>query len=142
VDRKQAVALAVGAVAFILAWTGSRAFFGRTADPRSAQFLNEVAAGLNKTLPMLVDKDTELMNTMGLDGVLVYNYRLVNHTAAQLDAQRLIAALTPQITKAACSTPDTRDGFLKQGVSLRYMYADRDRTHLATITVSPKDCGF
>jgi hypothetical protein len=35
-----------------------------------------------------------------------------------------------------------RDGFLKQGVTLRYSYFDKDKRHIATIDVTPADCGF
>jgi hypothetical protein len=48
-------------------------------DVRSQQVLNKVASDINKSLPMQVDKDTELLATVGLEGILVYSYRLVNH---------------------------------------------------------------
>jgi hypothetical protein len=40
------------------------------------------------------------------------------------------------------SRPETRDDFLKKGVTLRYSYFDKDKQHIATIDVTPKDCGF
>jgi len=46
------------------------------------------------------------------------------------------------VTQGACSQPETRDDFLKKGVTLRYAYYDKDKKHVATVDVTPADCGF
>ena len=140
-EQRRVVAGLAGIAAFALAWSGSKAFFSQR-HVASPEVLARVAAEMNKTLPMMVDEDTELSSTIGVSGVLVYNYRLVNHSASDIDPAQFTAAIKPQVTNAACSTPETRDGFLKKGVSLRYMYGDKERTHVATIDVAPRDCGL
>jgi hypothetical protein len=140
-DQKRVVIALAGVVAFGLAWFGSRSFFA-SKDATSVEALNRAASQVNKNLPMMVDKDTELVNTMGIPGKFVYSYRLPNHAAGNIDKAIFIEAATKQVTNAACSTPDTRNGFLKKGVSIRYMYSDKDRNHVATIDVTPKDCGL
>jgi hypothetical protein len=72
----------------------------------------------------------------------IYGYRLVNISAANVSAQQLTAALRTKLLQAACSTPDSRDTFLKRGVTLRYSYADSNDRHIADIDVKPADCGF
>jgi hypothetical protein len=134
------VATIVGAVAGREAV--ARLFSKPEPDLRSQKVLAEVAAQTNKDLPMTIDKDTELVSSLGLEGVFVYNYRLVNFSAADVDAKQLIAALKPRITTSACTTPDTRDTFLKKGVTLRYSYSDKDRAYVASVDVAPKDCGL
>jgi len=111
-------------------------------DIRQQPVLNKVAKELNKALPMMIDRDTEMTAALGLEGVLAYNYRFVNHTATQLDAAQVNDALKPRITQAACTTPDTRDTFLKKGVTLRYNYYDKNQTFITRIDIQPKDCGF
>jgi hypothetical protein len=111
-------------------------------DVRSAAFLSEVAAQLNKQLPKAIDPDTELVSIAGLEGVFVYNYRLVNLTAGDLDGAALGAQIKPQVAQAACGTPETRDKFLKQGITLRYTYGDRTGTNVTSFDVVPADCGF
>lgn len=111
-------------------------------DPRSAKTLNRLASQLNKNLPMAVDKETELMNVVGLKSTLVYNYRLVNYSASEIDREAVIAHLKPSLVTAACSAPQTRDAFLKEGIVLRYTYFSKDRTYIATIDVAPADCGY
>lgn len=121
---------------------GGCGFLGGDEDPTSGEFLSKVASEVNKNVPMMVDKDTELMNTMGLEGVFVYNYRLVNLLSAKdLDLNKFLEILRPQVTNAACTQPDTRAQFLDKGVVLRYTYSDKDRRHLAQIDVNPADCG-
>jgi hypothetical protein len=80
------------------------------------------------------------MNTMGADGVFVYNYRLVNLSAAQVNVEAFLSALRPSVTNAACSTPETREKFLDKGVALRYTYSDSNRQYLTQIDVSVGDC--
>jgi hypothetical protein len=119
---------------------GMRYFFRGETDVRSQRVLSKIASELNKTLPMQVDKDTELMATAGFDAVIVYSYRLINSSVNDVDQAAFSEAVRPQLVNAACTTPQTRDGFLRKGVTMRYMYADKDRRHIATIDVNPADC--
>jgi hypothetical protein len=109
-------------------------------DVRSAAFLGKVAAEFNKQLPKQVDAETELANVTGLEGVLVYNYRLVNQLASEVDGTALVSAIKPNTTAAACNTPDTRDKFIKRGIALRYTYADKSGSPIASFDVLPTDC--
>jgi hypothetical protein len=78
---------------------------------------------------------------MGIEGVFVYNYRLVNLSAEQVDSNHLVQVLQPQVKNAACTNPDTREKFLDKGVALRYTYSDMNRRHLTQIEIKPSDCG-
>jgi hypothetical protein len=111
-------------------------------DPRSLQHLRNVAAEINKSVPVMIDAETELLPASAEPGLLIYNYRLVNYSAAQLDPQKFAIGAKPRITQSACERPETRDDFLRNGVTLRYSYFDKDKKPLATVDVTPKDCGF
>ena len=114
--------------------------FGTSEDVRSAAFLGKVAAEANKGLPKMIDPETEMTSTAGLDGVFVYNYRLVNMVGTEVDGQQLVATLKPQVAKAACSAAATRDKFLRQNIALRYSYADKSGVTVASFDVNPGDC--
>lgn len=118
------------------------AWFEEQADPRSRDFLTKVAADLNKSVPVMIDKETELLPAEVAEGMLIYNYRLISFSAAHMDPKRFAAAARQQVTQGACNRPETRDGFLKKGVTLRYTYFDKDKQHIATVDVKPSDCGF
>ena len=111
-------------------------------DPRSQQFLDRVAAEINRSVPVMIDQETELMPAAGAPGMLIYNYRLVNVSFAQLDHNKFAAGAKERLKQGVCSRPETRDDFLKKGVTLRYSYFDKDKQHIATVDVVPSDCGF
>jgi hypothetical protein len=113
-----------------------------TPDPRSQEFLDKIAAEINRSVPIMIDQETELMPAAGAPGMLIYNYRLVSYSVAQLDHNRFATGAKEKVTQGACNRPETRDGFLKKGVTLRYSYFDKDRKHIATFDVRPADCGF
>jgi hypothetical protein len=111
-----------------------------TMGVNSQMALSKLASDMNKTLPMMIDKDTELVATVGLPDMFVYNYRLVNHAAQDLDPKKINELMKPGIINSACTTPETREQFLQKGLSLRYSYADKDRQHVTSIDVTPQDC--
>jgi hypothetical protein len=117
-------------------------WFGKESDPRSQEFLDKIAADINRSVPVMIDKETELMPAAGAPGMLIYNYRLVNYSVAQVDYSKFSAGAKERIKWGVCNRPETRDDFLKKGVTLRYSYFDKDKRHIATVDVTPKDCGF
>ena len=140
--NKALIWLAGGLAAGLLVWWVLPVYWNRPSDPRSAEYLNKVAADINRSVPVMIDAETELLPSTTGYGMLVYNYRLVKYSARQLDHQKFAAGAKQKIVQGACSRPETRDGFLKEGVTLRYSYFDKDKRHIATIEVAPADCGF
>jgi hypothetical protein len=114
----------------------------KEADPRSQEFLERMAAEINRSVPVMIDQETELMPAAGAPAMLIYNYRLVNYSVAQLDYDKFAAGAKERLRQGACSRAETRDNYLRKGVTLRYSYFDRDKQHIATIDVTPADCGF
>ena len=129
-------------VAYLLWWLVPGYFPREPDDPRSQEYLSRIAAEINRGVPVMIDKETELMPSSGHEGMLIYNYRLVSYAVKNLDHQRFAAGARDRLVQGACSRPETRDDFLKKGVTLRYSYFDKDKQHIATVDVTPKDCGF
>ena len=117
-------------------------WFEKELDPRSQEFLSGVAAEINRSGTVMIDQETELMPAVGAPGMLIYNYRLVNYSAAQLDRNKFTGGAREPLTQGACNRPETRDNFLKKGVTLRYSYFDKDKQPIGTVDVTPADCGF
>ena len=111
-------------------------------DPRSQEFLNKIAAEINRSVPVMIDQETELMPAAGAPGMLIYNYRLVNVSVARVDHSKFATGAKDRLKQGVCNRPETRDDFLKKGVTLRYSYFDKDKQHIATVDVTPSDCGF
>lgn len=132
----------VGVAAGYLVWWVVPEYFKGSADPQSIEHLSQEAAQLNRSLPALLDKETELMVTEGAHAMFIYKYRLVNISVATTDYRKFIDAAKPQLVQISCSRPETRGDFLSKGVTMRYSYFDKDKQHLATIDVTPADCGL
>ena len=130
-------ALLCGAVIW---WTVPKSSEGES--PRSQASLNRLAVQINRNVPVMIDKETELLAAVGTEGMLTYNYRLVSYSVSQLDATRFAVGAKERVTQGACSRPETRDDLLKNGVTLRYSYFDKDKQHIATVDISSADCGF
>jgi hypothetical protein len=116
--------------------------FGNREDPRSLQHLSKVAAEMNQSVPAMIDAETELLPITAEPSLLIYNYRLVNYSAAQIDPEKFREGARQRVMEGACSRPETRDEFLQYGVTLRYSYFDKDKKPIAAVDVTPKDCGF
>ena len=125
-----------------LVWWVLPGYFQKEEDPRSQEYLSKIAAEINRSVPVMIDQETELMPAAGSPGMLIYNYRLVGYSVTKLDHQKFAAGAKQKITQGACGRPETRDEFLKKGVTLRYSYFDKDKEHIATVDVTPADCGF
>ena len=134
--------IAVGVVAvFFVTWAG-REWLETKEDPRSQARLSRVAAELERSVPVMIDKETELFAVEGHEAMLIYKYRLVPYSVRQLDYVKFAAGAKQRVTQGACNQPAMREGYLKKGVSLRYSYFDKDQQHIATVDVTPADCGF
>ena len=111
-------------------------------NPRSQASLNRLAVQINRGVPVMIDKETELLAAVGTEGMLTYNYRLVSYSVSQLDATKFAVGAKERVTQGVCNRPETRDDLLKEGVTLSYAYFDKDKRHIATIDISSADCGF
>jgi hypothetical protein len=141
-SKKKSVSLLV--VALIVAsvlWWGLPRSYQKHENPRSLESLRRVAAELNHSVPVMIDKETELLTTAGAEGMLIYNYRLVRYSLSQLDPNRFATRIKPGLIRNACNRAETREEFLNQEITLRYAYFDKDQQHIATVDVLPTDCG-
>ena len=140
--KKSLVWIAVGAIAGYLVFWGAPQFFQEKVDPRSEERLSKIAAEINRSVPVMIDKETELMPVEGHEGMLIYNYRLVSYEASKLNHAKFAAGAKQRVAQGACNQPELREEYLRKGVTLRYSYFDKDKQHIATVDVTPADCGF
>ena len=140
--KKSLVWIVVGVIASYLVVWGVPEIFQTKVDPRSQERLSKIAAEINRSVPAMIDNETELTVVEGHEGMLIYKYRLVPYSVRQLDHEKFAAGAKQKVAQGACNAPETREDFLKQGVTLRYSYFDKDKQHIATVDVTPADCGF
>jgi hypothetical protein len=103
--------------------------------------LNQIASEFNSVLPMMLDRETQLMHVSSDSGMLTYNYRLVNRLASEIDTDVLIQSLRPGVLRQVCSDP-TSSELLRRGVTVRYLYVGKMREYAGSYHITPADCGF
>jgi hypothetical protein len=141
VKLKPILWITAGMIAAGLAWWVLPGYLWND-DPRSLESLTRIAGEINRSVPVMIDQETELLPAEGRQGMLIYNYRLVSYAAAQINPVKFAAGVKQKVTQEACNRVETRDDFLKKGVTLRYSYFDKDKQPIATVDVTPADCGF
>lgn len=109
-------------------------------DPRSAAFLNRVAANINPLFPRQVDAETEITRVSALDGILVYHYRFINVASADVP-RAVLARLRPTVMRSSCANEGTLNNFIRRDITLRYSYSDKSGRALASFDITRADCG-
>ncbi|MDF5713901.1 MAG: hypothetical protein PUP93_08400, partial [Rhizonema sp. NSF051] len=70
-------------------------------------FLMQTANEINKSLPIVVDSDTQLYNVTVKENALTFNYILVNYASWEIDPNKLLAGVK-NVRISACSSSDTQ----------------------------------
>jgi hypothetical protein len=142
-SKKKRLSFIIAALVVVWAvWWSLPRSHQKDENPRSHESLRRVAAELNRSVPVMIDKETELLTAEGAEEMLIYNYRLVRYSLSQLDPNQFATRIKPGLTRNACNRGETREQFLNKGITLRYAYFDNDKQHIATIDVTSADCGF
>jgi len=101
--------------------------------------LMKTASQINKKLPMMVDSETRLDSSVGMNRAFRYNYTLVNFTAEELDPNELKELLEERLINSVCTTKEM-EVFTKNDVSITYAYHGKNGKQVTTITVLPEQC--
>jgi len=146
-DRSNPVKYALSALAsvgaatgYVVGVVGLQYAIAAFQEPTSKAALSDVAEATNRTLPMMVDDQTEFFEAKGLEGVLVLKYRLPSASSGEVDTDQFLSVMTPTVRANACADAELRPHFLDNGVVLRFSYAASDRTEFATIDIDAGHC--
>ncbi len=107
----------------------------------SEAFLDQIAAEFGP-FPIAIDEEVEMVAVDGRPAMLVYNYRLVDMEASEIDANALIQWTQPAVVLEVCGASETRDNLLHKGVTLRYIYHDKNLKPVASFDVTEATCGL
>jgi hypothetical protein len=105
--------------------------------PSIDKVLTETANQVNKSCPVIIDKETRLDGVLALpDHIFQYNYTLVNKGKSEVNADTLKAYLEPRIVNNTKTNPDLK-GFRDNKTTLVYNYSDKNGVFIFKITVTP-----
>lgn len=103
------------------------------------QQLRSFAAEVNRRVPMMLDKDTQLDGADAAEQMLTYKFTLLNVQANKLDIRDFESRMAIQVLKNVCSRLQL---LIKKGVTIRYYYRDAIGQKITEISVNHADCGF
>lgn len=94
---------------------------------------------INRSLPKMVDDDTQLNKVSLDDNVVEYHYKLIRASIDDLNVVTFTSLIQTNIIKGVCAEPYMIQ-LLANGYSLEYTYDDKDDKYVASITVNASDC--
>ena len=103
------------------------------------QLLHRAAEEVNKGTPQMLDDETRLDSAVAERGTFIYLYTLVTVTADQVDAERFVEAMGPQIRSFVC-TSSSMETFRELKVPVEYSYRGNGGEPAFTIWVDWEDC--
>lgn len=101
--------------------------------------LMQAASEINQNLPMMIDAETRLDTTIGINREFRYNYTMVNFLGDEIDADLFSQEMTPNIVNAACTTEEM-EFFTSNDIPVTYSYSGNDSRHIMSITVHSEQC--
>ncbi|MDB5841821.1 MAG: hypothetical protein JWQ23_3773 [Herminiimonas sp.] len=102
--------------------------------------LVKVAAQINRQTPMAVDKSTRLDKVSTEPGQkLTYHYTLPGTTGSDIKSADFQKLISPSLTTRVCGSPEMQK-FLRSGVTIAYLYRDKDGKPIGGAKVAPLDC--
>jgi hypothetical protein len=134
--KKKLISTIVSVIAFGLAYGAVQYFFFGT--PSLDKQLNLIASEINKSCPMMIDKETQFDNAVAMpDNVFQYNYTLVNIVKGTVDTVAIRNYIMPLATNNAKTNPEMK--YQRDNkITLKYYYMDKNGDYLFSFAVTPK----
>ncbi len=107
----------------------------------SEKDLAAVEAEINKRVPMMVDSVTRLDGVKAGDGELAYYLTITDRSTDEPGWAEFQKAMAERLRAQACSRPDYKR-FLSEGIGLRMVYRSKEQAEVATVLISPSQCGY
>lgn len=112
------------------------------ADAAVDNVLIKVSAQMNKTLPVAVDNDTRLDSVSAVPGQhFIYHYTLVALNGNDVNADSFHDLVRPQLKSRLCDSSEMQK-FLRNGVTISYLYKGKDGQPIGSAKFAPSDCGY
>jgi hypothetical protein len=130
--KKKTIGTVLGLLAgLVILFTGIQSCTSPTFD----KVLMQTASELNKTCPVMVDKETRLDNAVALpENVFQYNYTLINVVKDSVNIQAFEDIMKPMILNIVKTNPDLKI-FRDNKVTMSYNYQDMNGVFITKISV-------
>lgn len=103
------------------------------------ELIIERSRDINRQCPIMVDEATRLDATVAAGDVLIYKYTLISTAVADMDTSYFHSEVERRTTESYCSMENMRQ-MLNDGVKCRYLYFDRNGTHVTSFLITSQTC--
>ena len=133
--KKKAIGAATGAIAFAITYFAVQQLFFKPAS--FDKQMMKAASEINKTCPVMVDRDTRLDNAVALPGnILQYNYTLINLDKSEVNVDTVNKYVAPGIINNVRTNPELKV-YRDNKVTMDYAYRDKNGVFVLKISVTP-----
>ena len=94
---------------------------------------------MNAEVPIEIDAETEITQVELEDNAIVFHVRLIKLAVEDIDVAAAYSKMRNATKNYFCS-PETGDGFLRNGYTLQYVFRDRDGAKVTSFRLRPGDC--
>lgn len=104
--------------------------------------VNDIATNtqiLNRSLPVMLDAETQFTSATVDQSTLTYHYKLINQDISQLDVPKFSTLLNEQLIKTGCARADVQK-IMASGMSIDYEYVDKNNQPITTVHFHQSDC--
>jgi hypothetical protein len=133
-SKKNTIGTIVGIVVFVAVAVIVQQFFFKT--PSFDKAMMHAASELNKSCPIMIDKETRLDNAIALpENVFQYNYTLVNVVKDSVDIKAFEDYMKPMLANNIKTNPDLKS-YRDNKVTMSYNYKDMNGTFIIKIAIT------
>jgi hypothetical protein len=102
--------------------------------------LLKMSSHMNKKMPMVIDKETRLDRVSAEPGRhFIYHYTLTSMRSADINTGEFPKAIKPQLRARLCESGEMQN-FLKNGVTVSYIYRSSDGHPIGGVKFAPNEC--
>ena len=106
----------------------------------SREHLKFIAGELKKELPKKVDNELTATDVYARAGEMVYTYRLVNYSSAEINANKFQQMAQADLRKRVCKDRDVKRMWKHHDITLSFQFIASDGLSLGYLSVGPTDC--
>jgi len=104
--------------------------------------LRRLSIQINQTMPISVDQNTRLDKVSAEPGKqITFHYTILGQFAGVDPVLDFSKDVKPQLKEQLCSSTETQK-FLKNGVTVAYLYRDTSGREMGGATFTPSECGY
>lgn len=128
-----------GGIGKMIGKTTTDRFFEGKNEGALDSALMQAASEINANLPMMVDSETRLDATVGMNKRFRYNYTLINYSANEIEPKAIVDAMQDKLINNVCTSKEM-EVFVKNSIPVTYAYFGKNGKQITVITVSPSQC--